>query len=1498
MKYASQIFGDALALPLKASSKKLSSLEPGQIVRFVDGSAYRVSSKTASPKGIAYKLADLSGKPVPTPADFRPVGLAMARFASWLRYHLAYNKDFDLYVNSYIEKYNSEHPDTQLPYPVGPDGKPFRWAKWFQSTIIPKLYVNIGKQPHGHDSQAQAMKDEVIHEMLFTVLGQRHAIDKFAEKIKRFGSAQKLEVARQLTVYLTSIFSHKHRLMEMQGLLKEQQPDQEMSMWQPGMGEEGEGTEQNILDTEEHGVGAADFESAEAQKDIAKFRDGFGHWLKSRSSDKVANSFLTLFDIYWDLISQSGSDDVQDVEKSDKQKKKEERKSWMLSRADLMPLWAERTGLSEGSMKDYLGRLPGLMEEYITSHQKELGASNIFVSLMKEIKNENKKSRPAKASSLKVAEEEDIQKQMDAEYAIHGKSEKWFKLRDQSHNREPQKVATGVEGDFSQALRNSENPDVVDQDIKQPTESVSEAAGVKQGGKTADEYEDHVRRSDPQASPNAQADVSPEDASTMLAGIRPGDRVTIMRPAGMGRGGQEWAQATGRAVMRSSHGGWVLNMGGKHGTPGLVDERNIVSVRKGKQGSAKTAKLIAGADLTPEMRKQVEQAFMYRWTHENQRRKDVYQCSKCDVAGDPYVNEKSSEGHTHPTIPLISDEQWIREHAFHFTNDGRLATRGDQRHAEPAYLAQHNARRVASVDQKFAVEKAAYNPGQLAYMYKAALYCQHCGEEIKKHLSTSGNVPQNLDETQYDSDSYPKGPYPDGGGEADSPQHCDKCGRFLENPLTQEGIEYVRRAVDDYDPSGGGSAPVIQEWMDFYSDVLGGAEDDGIHTSAETGQLACCGGWHNRHKPNCSVYDENFNKTVETLQGMKRGGGDYSEPVDMTDEHAISQAEYKPPLDALNLWLEKDAPAVHISIHDQPQTFCGMTIGYHESHTQDANRMIPTSVPEIEETMREDIWCPYCLDEYEGDSGISEPEHVGRVEKEAMIGHMFNDADGQAIRNETYPDTGDVSGESDTTEFRQPRMAAGSNSGKDDSRGAGDNWREEFYESREIGPTADALGLTKSADTSTTTMQTQNATFPTSTSQGEPMAVPDAIDQAPGPHSPNAPATAPRTPDIQPRIVDVPSGTVDGDFSNTASEDADWESMHPEEQDDEDAEYDCPKCNSGNTEIDAIEDGGYAVYCNDCEQVTETHPGEAQPQGFTWHGPTPEEARAGDFSDEENEKFKTFMKSLGASKKEAKSDEELMEEAEITLRKQGGEETYEVFVRDFWRVERGKRVPNPGADEEQLATGLSYSEARDMCEEWNSSHDPGEVSRKAEFRGEGNATDDDEEPSAYTIYGTYKGNTEEIDTAEDLQSAEYLVGEYKLAYGKDWTIWYEDAQGNKGDMPAAPGKRDLDMMQSMGIRGSQKTAIVAPAIPTQTISPNVVQNQNIARPQLPAGQPGSSVAIMPGQEQEEGGISRHTVEPELPNANYHMQGAQIELIAAEEERLAKEKGVWDAFDDY
>lgn len=61
--------------------------------------------------------------------------------------------------------------------------------------------------------------------------------------------------------------------------------------------------------------------------------------------------------------------------------------------------------------------------------------------------------------------------------------------------------------------------------------------------------------------------------------IKHGDRVTILVPAGYGRNGQEWQKATGRAVMLSANGGWVLNMGGRYGTPGIATVENTVRIR-------------------------------------------------------------------------------------------------------------------------------------------------------------------------------------------------------------------------------------------------------------------------------------------------------------------------------------------------------------------------------------------------------------------------------------------------------------------------------------------------------------------------------------------------------------------------------------------------------------------------------------------------------------------------------------------------------------------------------------------------------------------------------------------------------------------------------------------------------------------------------------------------------------------------------------------------------
>jgi len=67
----------------------------------------------------------------------------------------------------------------------------------------------------------------------------------------------------------------------------------------------------------------------------------------------------------------------------------------------------------------------------------------------------------------------------------------------------------------------------------------------------------------------------------LVASIRPGDRVTILVPAGRGMHGQEYAERSGKAVICSgTHA--ALNMGGKYGTPGVATPDNIVSVRRAR----------------------------------------------------------------------------------------------------------------------------------------------------------------------------------------------------------------------------------------------------------------------------------------------------------------------------------------------------------------------------------------------------------------------------------------------------------------------------------------------------------------------------------------------------------------------------------------------------------------------------------------------------------------------------------------------------------------------------------------------------------------------------------------------------------------------------------------------------------------------------------------------------------------------------------------------------
>ena len=58
----------------------------------------------------------------------------------------------------------------------------------------------------------------------------------------------------------------------------------------------------------------------------------------------------------------------------------------------------------------------------------------------------------------------------------------------------------------------------------------------------------------------------------MFKEIQVGDSVTMSTPQGQ--------EVRGKAVMKGPHG-WVINIGGRFGTPKVVNENNFIKMRKG-----------------------------------------------------------------------------------------------------------------------------------------------------------------------------------------------------------------------------------------------------------------------------------------------------------------------------------------------------------------------------------------------------------------------------------------------------------------------------------------------------------------------------------------------------------------------------------------------------------------------------------------------------------------------------------------------------------------------------------------------------------------------------------------------------------------------------------------------------------------------------------------------------------------------------------------------------
>lgn len=118
----------------------------------------------------------------------------------------------------------------------------------------------------------------------------------------------------------------------------------------------------------------------------------------------------------------------------------------------------------------------------------------------------------------------------------------------------------------------------------------------------------------------------------------------------------------------------------------------------------------------------------------------------------------------------------------------------------------------------------------MAYIYRADIWCDDCGQAIRDRLTAKGKAPADPDdEWSYDSDDFPK--YVDSDEESDSPQHCaanELCINAIEiedgkvgllfGELTGDGMEYVDEAIDEANHNDiSWSREVVELWYQYYT---------------------------------------------------------------------------------------------------------------------------------------------------------------------------------------------------------------------------------------------------------------------------------------------------------------------------------------------------------------------------------------------------------------------------------------------------------------------------------------------------------------------------------------------------------------------------------------------------------------------------------------------------------------------------------------------------------
>lgn len=336
----------------KALAPKYSSLKIGQMLSTLEGN-YRIlgTSNVAGESRFQLISADKKKRFTVTSSQLAEkvvMSPFLHRVASYFKYVIAYNKDFDLYVKEAIRAQGLPVDDKM------------NWARWFEKNFENKLrkHQNLLDE----DIIDEAVHHVIIQELFEPKKDGRTALQKFdPERLP--DDVKSKPLAEQVTFFLKQIFSWRYsnayEFTNEQNGYKKRKDEDAPSQQHIQLFQDGEDGEYNVLD--KHTVEDKGFHHVEESDEISAVHDLFFNFLKTKYRENTAENIARIFNYV--VESETGK------------------------KVQFLDEFKKDTGLSEASLKTLYTKFLKEMEEFVD----EIGDEADGIDLIRVIRDAKKK---------------------------------------------------------------------------------------------------------------------------------------------------------------------------------------------------------------------------------------------------------------------------------------------------------------------------------------------------------------------------------------------------------------------------------------------------------------------------------------------------------------------------------------------------------------------------------------------------------------------------------------------------------------------------------------------------------------------------------------------------------------------------------------------------------------------------------------------------------------------------------------------------------------------------------------------------------------------------------------------------------------------------------------------------------------------------------------------------------------------------------------------------